>query len=144
MIASELAREGLKGRNGVGVTGKAVAQVWRRVCRDVDAEADASASARKRKFPSRIAPDWRPQVVPQSSAPIRAGARVAAADSARPEAAQVGGRPDGEPTDFATIDPSGAPLAEGHVLYRGRPMLRRVAEQLAKIDRQAREMDRFK
>jgi hypothetical protein len=49
-----------------------------------------------------------------------------------------------EKVEFPTVDPSGAPLAEGHVFYRGQSMLRRVAAQLAKIDRQAREMDRFK
>jgi len=46
--------------------------------------------------------------------------------------------------DFPTVDPSGAPLPEGQVFYRGQTMLRRVAEQLARIERQAREMDRFK
>jgi len=46
--------------------------------------------------------------------------------------------------DFPTVDPSGAPLPEGQVFYRGRSMLRRVAEQLVGIERQAKEMDRFK
>ena len=66
-LAEALSREGLKGRNGVELTGRAVAQVWRRVCRDVEAEADAAAAAApKRKYPSRVSPDWRPQVVPPS------------------------------------------------------------------------------
>lgn len=66
-LAEALSREGLKGRNGVELTGRAVAQVWRRVCRDIEAEADAAAAAApKRKYPSRISPDWRPQVVPPS------------------------------------------------------------------------------
>jgi len=56
----------------------------------------------------------------------------------------VPGRQSSEVVEFPTVDPSGVPLAEGHVFYRGQSMLRRVAEQLARIDRQAREMDRFK
>jgi hypothetical protein len=57
---------------------------------------------------------------------------------------EVRGRPPGEVIEFPTVDASGAPLPEGHVFYRGQSMLRRVAEQLARIERQAREMDRFK
>jgi len=66
-LAEAMSREGLKGRNGVELTGRAVAQVWRRVCRDVEVEADAAAAAApKRKYPSRISADWRPQVVAPS------------------------------------------------------------------------------
>src|SRR6266436_891825 len=37
---------------------------WRRVYRDVDADAVARAgTAPKPKYPSRISPNWRPQVV---------------------------------------------------------------------------------
>ena len=72
-----------------------------------------------------------------------------AAEEARlPRGEALSGNADGQPhselVEFPTVDPSGAPLAEGHVFYRGQSMLRRVAEQLARIDRQAREMDRFK
>ena len=63
-LAEALSREGLRGRNGVELTGRAVAQVWRRVSRDVEAEdAARTAAPPKRKFPSRISPDWRPRVV---------------------------------------------------------------------------------
>jgi hypothetical protein len=66
-LAEALSCEGLKGRNGVELTGRAVAQVWRRVGRDVEAEAAArAAKTPKRKFPSRISPNWRPQVVSPS------------------------------------------------------------------------------
>jgi hypothetical protein len=57
---------------------------------------------------------------------------------------EAGARPNNEIVEFPTVDPSGAPLPHGHVFYRGQSMLRRVAEQLVMIDRQAREMDRFK
>jgi hypothetical protein len=64
-------------------TAKAVTKVWQRVCRDV-AEAQALKAKKKRpiggKFPSRISPDWRPEVVapppmrPVLPAPVQAGA----------------------------------------------------------------------
>jgi hypothetical protein len=57
---------------------------------------------------------------------------------------EAGAPPNNEVVEFPTVDPSSAPLPDGHVFYRGQSMLRRVAEQLARIDRQAREMDRFK
>ena len=145
VIAQELAAAGLKNTKGDPPSSDSVRRVWATVCRDVAEEMASKARQARKKPPSRISPDWRPQVVPQpSAAPVTPTARVLTTDGTRPEAAQVGGRPGDEPMDFPTIGPSGAPLAEGHVLYRGRPMLRRVAEQLAKIDRQAREMDRFK
>ena len=67
-LAEALFREGVKRTQRESkLTRRAVAQVWRRVCRDVEAEADAAAAAApKRKYPSRISPDWRPQVVPPS------------------------------------------------------------------------------
>jgi len=69
-LAEALSREGLRGRNGVELTGRAVAQVWRRVSRDVEAEdAARTAAPPKRKFPSRISPDWRPRVVSPAQPP---------------------------------------------------------------------------
>jgi len=145
VIAQELAAAGLKNTKGDPPSCDSVRRVWATVCRDVAEELASKARQARRKPPSRISPDWRPQVVPQpAAAPVTPTARVLTTDGTRTEAAQVGGRRGDEPMDFPTIDPSGATLAEGHVLYRGRPMLRRVAEQLAKLERQAREMDRFK
>jgi hypothetical protein len=37
-------------------------KAWQRVCRDVEREAAAAKPVRK--YPSRIAPDWRPAIVP--------------------------------------------------------------------------------
>ena len=60
-LVEEMLRDGLQGRGGVTPTPKAVSKVWQRVCRDVEAE--ASAVKPKTIYPSRISPDWRPQVV---------------------------------------------------------------------------------
>ena len=66
-LVAAMARDGVTGRDGGKLTANAALKVWRRVCRDVEAEADAAAAAApKRKYPSRISPDWRPQVVPPS------------------------------------------------------------------------------
>jgi hypothetical protein len=75
-----------------------------------------------------------------------AGRRASSSPVARNEAfsGDADGQPRSELVEFPTVDPSGAPLSEGHVFYRGQSMLQRVAEQLERIDRQAREMDRFK
>ena len=66
-LVREMLRDGLQGRYGVTPTPKAVTKVWQRVCRDVAAE--TAAAKPKRKFPSRVSPEWRPQVVPPP--PIR-------------------------------------------------------------------------
>jgi hypothetical protein len=144
-LAEALSREGLRGRNGVELTGRAVAQVWRRVCRDVEQVA-LSAEPRERKYPSRISADWRPQVVEQTQPAPSIGQRARSSPKVPGDSvfSVAGAGQNSEILEFPTVDPSGVGLPDGHVFYRGRSMLRRVAEQLAKIDRQAREMDRFK
>jgi hypothetical protein len=67
MLAAEMVRLGVKGGRGEAPTPKAAARVWRRVCRDVE-QAALSSGPLKRKYPSRISPDWRPRVVPPSEA----------------------------------------------------------------------------
>jgi len=107
-LAGILAREGLEGRNGVGVTARAAAQVWRRVSRDVEmAAAEKAAKAPKRKYPSRISPNWRPQIVAQPAAaappviPLAADAPAAgpakpAAEAASEHAREVNARLDAQ------------------------------------------------
>jgi hypothetical protein len=141
-LVEAMARDGVTGRNGAQLTANAALKVWRRVCRDVDAAAVGRVGAApKRKYPSRISPNWRPQVVEPRWPVGSAGASPSASESSL---GQVKGGPGSGLVDFPTVDPSGAPLPEGQVFYRGQAMLRRVAEQLARIERQAREMDRFK
>ncbi len=93
------------------------------------------------KYPSRISPNWRPQVVTTPSALLAGGPGNRATTQTR-AALQHGAS--GADKEFPTTDPSGAPLAEGYVWYHGEPTLRHVAEQYEKIHRQGREMDRFK
>jgi hypothetical protein len=144
-LVEAMARDGVTGRNGAQLTANAALKVWRRVCRDVDAAAVGRAGAApKRKYPSRISPNWRPQVVEPPRPVGWAGASPTSPPLSESSPGQVNGGPGGGLVDFPTVDPSGAPLPEGQVFYRGQPMLRRVAEQLARIERQAREMDRFK
>ncbi len=123
---------------------------WSRARRAV-AEARERAAAkrpahRRGRYPSRIPADWRPQVVEKTQPDLSIHQRAPSSPTVRVESVpgEAGARPNNEIVEFPTVDPSGAPLPDGHVFYRGQPMLRRVAEQLARIDRQAREMDRFK
>ena len=144
-LVEAMARDGVTGRNGAQLTANAALNVWRRVCRDVDAAAVRRAGAApRRKYPSRISPNWRPQVVEPPRPVGSAGASPSLPSASESSPGQVKGGPGSGLVDFPTVDPSGAPLPEGQVFYRGQPMLRRVAEQLARIDRQAKEMDRFK
>ncbi len=118
-LAEALSREGLKGRNGVELTGRAVAQVWRRVCRDVEADAVVrAAAAPKRKYPSRISPNWRPEVVPPPNGPASPRAAVSAVTSG------------GDGGSRTTVEEATSEHA--------REQYARMDEQLAKLDRKFR------
>ena len=143
-LVEAMARDGVTGRNGAQLTANAALKVWRRVCRDIDAAVGRAGAAAKRKYPSRISPNWRPQVVEPPRPVGSAGASPTSPSVGESSPGQVEGGLGSGLIEFPTVDPSGAPLPEGQVFYRGQPMLRRVAEQLARIERQAREMDRFK
>jgi hypothetical protein len=141
---------GLTDVNGRVASERTARATWARARRAV-AETRERAAAnqparRPSKYPSRISADWRPQVVEQTQPVLSIGQRGLSLPKVPTEAVfGVGGAgPNDEMVEFPTVDPSGVPLPEGHVFYRGQSMLRRVAQQLAKIDRQAREMDRFK
>jgi hypothetical protein len=148
-FCTEATRLGLTDTKGKPPTTRNARETWRQARRAVE-EARERAMAKPRagrpgsKYPSRISPDWRPRVVEQPRP--EAGRRAPSSPVVRGDAfsGDADGQPRSELVEFPTVDPSGAPLAEGHVFYRGQSMLRRVAEQLARIDRQAREMDRFK
>src|SRR5215831_8224651 len=109
---------------------------WGRARRAVAEARERAAANRvslpKRKYPSRISPNWRPEVVEQSSPKTSAGPQVPSSPPVRSESL-VGKAPrheSNEVVEFPTVDPSGAPVPEGHVFYRGQSMMRRVAEQL--------------
>jgi hypothetical protein len=149
-LCERFADLGLTDVNGKVASERTARATWARARRAV-AEARERASAkrpahRRGKYPSRISADWRPQVVEQTEPALSIHQRAPSSPTVRAESisGEVGARPNNEIVEFPTVDPSGAPLPDGHVFYRGQPMLRRVAEQLARINRQAREMDRFK
>lgn len=96
-LVQEMLRDGMRGRDGVTPTPKAVTKVWQRVQRDVEVNASAvQAKPTGGKYPSRISSDWRPEVVPQPP-PSAAGSGSALVSASRPAwtppPASVAGRP---------------------------------------------------
>lgn len=75
-VAQEMAGIGVSGKRGTAPpSADSLRRVWKRVCRDVEAEAmKLAAQPPKRLPPSRMSPDWRPTVVaplPPPPPPIR-------------------------------------------------------------------------
>ena len=75
-LCAEMVRHGVAGRQGEPPTPKAAAKVWRRVCRDLDAEPaaprhtpDQTPSRPGVVYPSRIPADWRPQELAPAAQP---------------------------------------------------------------------------
>ena len=66
-LALDMVEDGVLDAQGENPSRHNVRMTWPRVCRDVEA---ASVPAR-RKYPSRVSPDWRPQVV-QAPLPVQA------------------------------------------------------------------------
>lgn len=56
-----MVRHGLTGRRGESATPKAAPKVWQRVCRDLE-EVVADALPVRRKPPSKLPREWRPQL----------------------------------------------------------------------------------
>jgi hypothetical protein len=126
---------------------------WGRARRAV-AEARERAAAKresapKRKYPSRVSPNWRPQV---ASSDQGSGGSVGSArmlgrktppggDAGTPGATLSETRSDA-PTEFSTVDAAGNPIEEGKVLYRGQVMTRHAAEQLERLRRSLQQEDR--
>lgn len=149
-LCERFAGLGLTDVNGRVASERTARATWSRARRAV-AEARERAAAKRPahrpgRYPSQIPADWRPQVVEKTQPDLSIHQRAPSSPTVHAESVsgEAGARPNNEIVEFPTVDPSGAPLPDGHVFYRGQPMLRRVAEQLARIDRQAREMDRFK
>ena len=113
-------------------------------------ERDASAPLR-RKHPSHISPDWRPQVVPPAqpgtSVAVRPTSPPAPFANPHPTIEPAGSQkpvPAEAPMEFSTVDADGNPLPEGKVFYRGEVRSRHVAEQLETFRRYARGEDYFR
>jgi hypothetical protein len=128
---------------------------WGRARRAVAEARDQAAAKReaapKRKYPSRVSPDWRP---PVASSNEGSGESIGSAHTLgrkTPPGGDAGtsGATSSEtriaaPTEFSTVDAEGNPLEEGKVFYRGRVMTRHAAEQLERLRRGLQEEDRFR
>jgi hypothetical protein len=143
-LVEVMTQDGITGRNGGKLTANAALKVWRRVERDVEVEGACRAEKRpKRKYPSRISPDWRPHLV--SGALGGGGAR----DEMKVAPGVNGLVRDRAPTsdaliEFLTVDADGKPLEDGKVFYRGQVMSRRAAEEIERLTRGLREEDRHR
>ena len=152
-LCVRFAEHGLTDRRGLTATPETARQTWLRARRAVAAaraqKAAADANGRPGdKYPSRISPDWRPQIVPPQvgTTPARAGAAPSSLPSVSTQGSEVVRAPveaASDTPDFLTVDPSGAALEPGHVFFQGESMPRHMAEQLAGMLRHAKELDRF-
>jgi hypothetical protein len=154
-LCARFAEVGLTDANGNPASERTARKTWERVRRAV-AEARELTVAKqltrpKRKYPSRISPDWRPQVASAydgwgaSIEPARGSTRAAPhrASAVATAAASAGTQTDG-PMVFSSVDAEGNPIEEGKVFYRGRVMTRQAAEQLERLRRGLQEEDRFR
>jgi hypothetical protein len=139
-FCAEISRHGLTDTRGGPPTERGAREVWMQARRAVAQarQREQHSPSPQRKFPSRISPDWRPTIV----SPAASSARVAGYSTTLsvPTAQLLTLTID----DLPTVDPSGAPLEDGHVFYRNKSVPRRAAEQLLKLDQQAKQIDRHK
>jgi hypothetical protein len=142
-LVEAMARDGVTGRDGGKLTANAALKVWRRVERDVEVEGARRAGEPKRKYPSRISPDWRPPLVSGvlggavARDEANATPSINASTSGRAHAAAAA-------TEYATVDADGNPVEDGKVFYRGQVMTRRAAEAIERMTRGLREEDRYR
>ena len=102
-LAQVIDREGVKGPRGQTLSDDAVRRVWKRLCRDVEAEdRQRRTGTPAKKVANRAGPGWRPPVVGQALAtppfqttddpfaPSPATARACASDEFSPERLRAG------------------------------------------------------
>ena len=143
-LVEAMARDGVTARDGGKLTANAALKVWRRVGRDVEVEgARRAGEQRRRKYPSRISPDWRPPLV----SGVLGGAVTRDEAKATPSinaSTSAGAHAAPAAIEFATVDADGNPVEEGKVFYRGQVMTRRAAEAIERMTRGLREEDRYR
>jgi hypothetical protein len=115
VTASEIAAVGITNTKGAPPSSDSVRRVWATVCRDVAAEKTSRVINPKKKPPSRMPTDWRPEVVPPP--PIRA--------------ASV---PTGTTSPSASTDPR-APSRDPDMTPEGQAVLDKAWETLLGADR---------
>ena len=154
-LCDRFAALGLVDATGKPASIRTAWETWRQV-RAAVASARAHAAAQAEQHgqgrvvglvnPSRMSPNWRPQVVPPGP-PATSQAHSAAVlsnDSAGTSSAPASVPPSSSAESFSTIGPDGTPLEPGWVFYRGRVMRESTAEQVANFNRLLEQEDRFR
>ncbi len=149
-VVSELTAAGVVAKGEKPLTANSLRQIWKRVCRDVEAEAKAKAAAAAKSggMPSRMSASWRPTEAAPTGA--RAVAVVAPRYGAAPSTALTPTQPVSgsqnstpkSPPAFPTVDPAGNKLEEGMVWFDGEPTLLRVAQEMWRVSESGKAMDR--
>lgn len=81
LMADEMSRHGVAGRDGGAPKPNAVLRVWQRVCRDMAASGETPGQkANQPRPPSRFPKDWSPKVVREQDIPVPAYLRPAGAE----------------------------------------------------------------
>ena len=146
-LCARFAAHGLRDANGRPPTPRTARETWLQARRTVgqarERKRQADASARPgQTMPSRISPDWRPQIVPpavpvagSSTALVPLGSSdVVPVGTAGPEPAEA-------PMVFEVVGPDGEALPEGKVFYRGKVRSLHAAKELEGMFRKMREED---
>jgi hypothetical protein len=146
-LCARFAAHGLTDVNGRPPTPRTARETWLQARRTValarerKRQADAAATPGQ-TMPSRISPDWRPQIVP----PVVTGCGTSTAPTTLGKSSVHGGRPGAVvPTDlpmvFETVDGEGNQLPEGKVFYRGRVVSLHAAQEVERMRRRMRSED---
>ena len=138
-VCARATQQGLMNTKGQPFTTRNARETWLQARRAV-AKARASVAEqppqpRRRVFPSRISPDWRPQVVIPSGLPQTEPARAVT---------QLASQAATSLPRFSTIDPAGNPLPPGHVFHDGNIVELHVAEMLDELSAEAAKKDSLK
>jgi hypothetical protein len=114
-LCAQFAELGLTDANGNPASEWTARKTWERARRAVAKARELAAAKReampKRKYPSRVSPDWRPQVVEQSGLAASPARRSPSSWSGRVSStSEAHGLATDELGELPTVDPSGAPL----------------------------------
>ena len=149
-LCVRFAEHGLSDTRGRPATPRTARETWLQARRAV-AEArrrkrQADASARPGQTPpSRMSPDWRPQLVPAPASASATSGLPQTYTPPRPGSGLVGPLsppvPLDAPMEFPTVDADGNPLPEGKVFCRGKVRSRQAAEEIERMFRRMRTED---
>ena len=146
-LCARFAAHGLRDVNGRPPSPRTARETWLQARRTVaqarERKRQADADVRPgQKFPSRISPAWRPQIVPPAG-PVGASssALVSLGSSAVVPAITAGPPGADAPMVFDAVGPDGEALPEGKVFYQGKVMSLHAAKELEGLFRKMRTED---